>query len=142
MLSTKALKRRSAQLNRAGTQPKTWLTKPASQSSAILYRQPACCLVLASLSAASSPSSPRAVPETATLRRVVGVDVDILCGEIGRPEHAGSGSLVEFDGDRKLPLTDVFVRGGFVKLRRSPPIAANLQISEANIDTLRIDLRP
>ena len=64
------------------------------------------------------------------LSGVVGVDVDVLMREVGGPEDARSGALVELDGDGKLGLADVGVGRGFVELSSAAAIATDGQIAE------------
>src|SRR5580693_7795555 len=75
------------------------------------------------------------------LSSVVGVDADVLVGQVGGPELAIAFALVEFDGDRKLGLLEIGVCGGFIEFCGAPTIAADRKLAERNVDGLRIDLR-
>ena len=76
------------------------------------------------------------------LSRVVGVDVDVLVGQVGGPENAGAVALVEIDGDGELRLLNVGVCGVLVELRGSAAVAADGKLAEGDVDAFGIDLAP
>src|SRR5258707_15554891 len=75
------------------------------------------------------------------LGRVVGVDADVLVGEIGGQKLTGTFALVKVDGDGKLGLLDVTVRGVFVVFRSATAVAADRQLAEGDVDGFRVDVR-
>src|SRR5579863_1793293 len=75
------------------------------------------------------------------LRGVVGVDVDVVGGEVGGPEDARAGALMELDGDAELGLLKIGVGGGFVELCRATAVAADGQSAEVDVDPVGIDFR-
>jgi hypothetical protein len=48
---------------------------------------------------------------------------------------------MQLNVDGELRLRDVLMRRGFIELRRATAVAAYLQIAEANVDAVGIDLR-
>src|SRR5579864_7058137 len=71
---------------------------------------------------------------------VVGVDVDVLGGQVCRPEDAGSGALVEMDGNGEFFLAQVGVGGRFVELGGAASVTADAQFAEPDVDARGVDL--
>ncbi len=77
----------------------------------------------------------------ACLRRVVGVDVDILDRQVGGPEEARACALMKLDRNGELALLHVSVRTGLVKLGGAPTVATDGQIAKRDVEAVRGDLR-
>src|ERR1035437_1215525 len=72
---------------------------------------------------------------------VVGVDVDVLRGQVGSPEDATARALVKVDGDGELDLGNIGVSCDFIELGGAATVAADGQFTEPYIDAVGVDLR-
>src|SRR5277367_4666248 len=79
------------------------------------------------------------VPIDISLRGVVGIDSDIFLGEIAGPEAAGAGADTEVDADVVFGLRKVEVGGLLIEQRRASAAAADLVITEPDVDLAGID---
>src|ERR1700761_4998828 len=70
---------------------------------------------------------------------VVGVDGDVIAGEVAGPETAGAAAEAEIDVDGELGLVKVAVCGPFVEVRGASTVFADEEIAETNGDACGID---
>src|SRR5882757_4371259 len=71
---------------------------------------------------------------------VVGVDGDVLAGEIAGPEAAGAAAEPEVDVDGELGLAKVAVCCGFIEGGSAATAFADQEIAETNGDARWVDL--
>src|ERR1035437_812220 len=72
---------------------------------------------------------------------VVGVDVDVLRGQVGGPEDATARALVKVDGDGELGLGNIGVSCDFIEFSGAATFAADGQFTKPYIDAVGVDLR-
>src|ERR1035438_5433640 len=75
------------------------------------------------------------------LCRVVGVDVDVLRGQVGGPEDATARALVKVDGDGELGLGNIGVSCDFIEFSGAATVATDGQFTEPYVDAVGVDLR-
>ena len=70
------------------------------------------------------------------LRRIIGVDVDVLVRQVGGPEDAEPSPWCRSMG-MENSVWAMYVRGGLVELGRASAVAADGQFAKADVDALR-----
>src|SRR5690349_16959598 len=71
---------------------------------------------------------------------VVGIDTDVLVGQIGGPEFTRTRSLMKIDANGELRLLDIGVCGGLVEIGSATAIPTDWQIAEGDVDALWVNL--